>query len=30
LLAEKYVRVYSNRGYDIFEERTKVNGREPR
>jgi 4-amino-4-deoxy-L-arabinose transferase-like glycosyltransferase len=28
LLAEKYVRVYSNRGYDIFEERTKVKARE--
>jgi hypothetical protein len=27
-LAEKYVRVYSNRGYDIFEERTKVKARE--
>jgi len=28
LLAEKYVRVYSNRGYDIFEERSRVNARE--
>jgi hypothetical protein len=27
LLVEKYVRVYSNRGYDIFEERSKVNAR---
>ena len=28
LLAEKYVRVYSNPGYDIFEERSRVNARE--
>jgi len=28
LLSEKYVRVYSNRGYDIFEERSRVNARE--
>jgi hypothetical protein len=27
LLAEKYVRVYSNRGYDIFEERSRLNAR---
>jgi hypothetical protein len=30
LLTEKYVRVYSNKGYDIFEERSKINAPEQR
>ena len=30
LLAEKYVRVYSNHGYDIFEERSTLNARKRR